>query len=91
MSRQEEVLAIREEMRECAETFAGIMRRLQAITGNGYGSVCVILSGTEREDGTVTEYDYINVNNSPEARPYISDTRFDDGAWCSSIGAAYGD
>lgn len=91
MSRQEEVLAIRKEMRECAEAFADIMRRLQAITGDGYGSVCVILSGTKREDGSVTSGDYITVNNSPEARPYISETRINDRAWDSSIGAAYGE
>lgn len=91
MSRQEEVLAIREEMRECAETFAGIMRRLQAITGDGYGIVCVILRGTERDDGSKSSRDYIAVNNSPDARPYISETRIGDTAWDSSIGAAYGE
>lgn len=91
MSRQEEVLAIRKEMRECAEAFADIMRRLRAITGDGYGSVCVILSGTERGDGTKTTDDYITVNNSPDASPYISETRIGDTAWDSSIGAAYGD
>lgn len=91
MSRQEEILAIRKDMRECAEAFADVMRRLQAITGEGYGSVCVILSGTEREDGSKSSGDYITVNNSPAARPYISETRIGDTAWDSSIGAAYGE
>lgn len=91
MSRQEEVLAIREEMRECAETFAGIMRRLQAITGDGYGSVTVILSGSERADGTKSERDYILVNNAPGKAPYISECRIGDKPWDSSLEAAYGE
>lgn len=90
MSKTEEILAIRKEMREQAEAFAATIRRLQAITGDGYGSMTVILRGSERSDGTKSQRDYIAVNNSPEVTPYISDTRRDDGSWDSSLGAAYG-
>lgn len=85
MSRQEEILAIREEMRGHAEAFAATVRKLQAITGDGYGSITVILRGTKRMDGSESKVDYASVNNSPGSGLYISEVRFGNGEWDSTI------